>query len=42
MARRRAPPPGYRLVFCRWFVHPKTKRRVYPKRGKTFAFWVKE
>lgn len=41
MAKRQPPPPGYKLVFCRSFVHPKTKRRVYPKRGKSFAFLVK-
>lgn len=32
--------PGKRLVFCRWFIHPKTKRRVYPKNGQFFRFWV--
>jgi len=38
----RKAPPGYRLVIVRSFVHPKTRRRVYPKNGKYFAFFVKE
>lgn len=33
-------PPGKRRVFCRYFVHPKTKQRIYPKNGDCFSFLV--
>lgn len=26
------------LIFCRWFRHPKTGKRVYARNGKVFAF----
>ena len=39
----RPAPPGYRWVFPRYFVHRRTRRRVYPRNGKKcFAFLVKE
>jgi len=42
MATSKKPPKGGRLVFCRWFIHPKTKKRVYPRNRKAFCFWVDE
>jgi hypothetical protein len=35
-------PKKRKLICVRWFVHPKTKKRVYPKNGKVFCFWVDE
>jgi hypothetical protein len=26
------------LVFCRWFRHPVTGKRIYPRNGKVFVF----
>lgn len=31
---------GRRLVFARCIRHWRTGRLIYPKNGKTFAFWV--
>jgi hypothetical protein len=39
---KRDAPPGYRWVFCRSYVHPRTRRRIFAKNGKCFAFMVKE
>jgi hypothetical protein len=36
-SRRR---PGKRLIFRRWYIHPKTGRRVYPQSGSVFPIWV--
>lgn len=35
------PRPGYDLIFRPWFIHPRTKKVVYPKRGRVFPMWVK-
>jgi hypothetical protein len=35
------PKPGYDLIFRPWYVHPRTKKVVYPKSGKVFPIWVK-
>lgn len=32
------PPKGGRVIYCRSFVHPKSKRRIYAKPGKVFRF----
>lgn len=37
---RQDPPKGKRLVFVKWFIHPKTKRKVFPRNGKVFRFYV--
>jgi hypothetical protein len=34
-------PPGYRLVFRPYFIHPVTKKPVYPRNGKVFPLIVK-
>ena len=34
------PPPGKKLIFVRWFVHPKTGHRVYPRNGTVFPLFV--
>jgi hypothetical protein len=31
-----------RLIFRRWYIHPKTGRKVYPKRGTVFPIWVED
>lgn len=36
------PPPGYKWVYCRSYIHATTKRRVYAAPGKVFAFLVRE
>lgn len=36
------PRPGMRLVIVRWIRHRKTGKRIYPRNGKVFAFWVKD
>ncbi len=41
MKSRNDPPrPGMVLVFRKWIINPKTGQRIYPKRGRVFAFWV--
>jgi len=35
-------PAGFRWVFCKSYTHPKTRRRIYAKTGKCFAFLVRE
>jgi len=42
MANAKKPPKGGRLVFCRSYIHPKTRRRIYARSGKVFRFWVKD
>jgi hypothetical protein len=37
----RPVPDGYKVVYRRSFVHPRTKRRVYAKSGKSFRFIVR-
>jgi hypothetical protein len=37
-----APRPGYRLIFRPWITNHKTGERIYPKRAKFFALWVKD
>jgi hypothetical protein len=32
---------GYRRVYCRYYVHYITGRRVYPKRARYFTFLVR-
>lgn len=32
--------PGKRLIFRRYYVHPKTGKKVYPKSGKVFPIWI--
>ena len=34
--------PGWKLIYCRWIRHPKTGRKIYPKRSKVFRFWVRD
>ena len=34
-------PPGYRWVFCKWFIHYRTGERVYPKTAECFCFLVR-
>jgi hypothetical protein len=29
-----------RLIFRPWITNRKTGKRIYPKNGKLFAFWV--
>jgi len=41
MIERYRDRPGHRLVFRPWITHPKTKRRIYPKRGRVFPLWIK-
>jgi len=31
-----------RWVFCPYFIHWRTKRKVYPKRSKFFRFLVRK
>ena len=38
----RPVPPGMKRIFCRYFVHPKTKQRIYPKNGGCFSFLIKD
>lgn len=35
-----ANKPGYKEIFCAYIV--KNGKRIYPKKGKLFHFWVKE
>lgn len=39
-SRSEPPRPGMVLIFRLWKIDPKTGKRIYPKRGKVFAFWV--
>lgn len=34
------PPPGKKWVFCRYFIHWRSKKPVYRKNGGVFAFLV--
>jgi len=34
-------PRGYRWVFCRYFIHYRTKKPVYRKDGGVFCFLVR-
>lgn len=34
--------PGKVLIFRRYYVHPKTGEKVYPKTGNVFPIWVDE
>ena len=34
------PNKRRRLIYVRWFKHPKTGKRVYPRSGKVFRFYV--
>jgi len=35
------PRRGYTLIFRPWFIHPRTKKVVYPKKSKVFPIWIK-
>jgi hypothetical protein len=36
-----APPPrGYKYIYRRWRINPKTKQREYPKSGRYFRMLV--
>lgn len=35
-------PPGYRVVYCKCFRHPRSGKMVYRKDGGYFRFLVKE
>ncbi len=35
-------PKGFRWVFCPYFVHYRTGKKVYPKKSKYFAFLVRK
>ena len=39
-ANPRKPRPGGRWVFCKSFVHWRSKKRVYRKNGGYFRFWI--
>ena len=41
MIALRHVPPGFRQVFCRYFTHYRTGKRVYPKKAKMFCFLVR-
>lgn len=32
--------PGKKLIFRRYYIHPNTGEKVYPKKGKVFPIWV--
>jgi len=34
-------PPGYRWIFCRYFIHYRTGQPVYPKTAEAFCFLVR-
>jgi hypothetical protein len=34
--------PGKILIFRRYYTHPETGEKVYPKSGKVFPIWVDE
>lgn len=34
-------PPGFRWVYCPFYVHYITKQRVYPKKSRFFRFLVR-
>lgn len=38
--KRQESRPGKKLVVVRWVINKKTGKRIYPKNGKCFAFWV--
>lgn len=33
---------GKKLIFRRYYVHPDTGEKVYPKSGNVFPIWVDE
>lgn len=35
------PVEGWTEVFCASIRHWKTNKRIFPKKGKVFHFWVK-
>ncbi|MEL7484327.1 MAG: hypothetical protein AAFN41_08220 [Planctomycetota bacterium] len=37
----RPAPPGYRWVYCRYFRHWRTGKKVYPKKSEYFRFLVR-
>jgi hypothetical protein len=39
MAQKPAPK-GFKWVYCRSYVHPKSRKRIYARSGKVFAFLV--
>ena len=39
--RRKRTPAGFRWVYCRYFVHYRTGKRVYRKNGGCFTFLVR-
>ena len=32
--------PGKKLIFRRYYVHPETGEKIYPKSGKAFPIWI--
>ncbi|MEM7755667.1 MAG: hypothetical protein AAF297_08535 [Planctomycetota bacterium] len=34
-------PPGYRWIFCRYFRHWRSGKKVYPKKSRYFRFLVR-
>ena len=40
MRKRIVPPPGKRLIFRPWIIHPKSGERIYPKTGRVFPILV--
>jgi hypothetical protein len=35
------PRPGWRVIFCKSFIHWRSKKRVYRKNGGYFRFYVR-
>jgi len=40
MPKKRVEKDGKRLIFRPYYIHPKTGKVVYPKRGRVFPMWV--
>ena len=38
---RKPAPRGYKWVFCPYFIHWRSKKRVYRKDGGMFCFLVR-
>lgn len=39
--QRKPAPRGFRWVFCRFYIHWRTKKPVYRKNGGMFCFLVR-
>lgn len=33
--------PGWVLVYRPWVTNKRTGKRIYPRSGRVFAFWVR-